>query len=365
MADPERAKCHKKLESLYDVAAACKDLAKHALLFGSFRTEIFGDLGNLGVDSNEQLQKKQNRAAYEATGILLASLVRVKLIKTKLQGLSEACGEQVPNLDAVLHDIGLLLLLDDPKDTQSSKTCKVLGRKELLAELPQLYDGIKHYIDLDPGRYEDAAELLFMFIKGLQPYPKCLFKSSDGVDCTDLAIVHDVPICNKHRCLLQLSLSGNQRCKQFVMDGQYYCSDHVCHSKGQRSCGRLRFGLDDKGKTLQSFCKVHCCFKCIELGRTPACEAQDDPPRHVCREVTSNTFQHASIHRSQVAWLVICLNQLVCSTLYALCLIAGSLHLRMRITAPATLRLLVCTQAARSLHLHEISATVKSMYACT
>lgn len=285
-ADPAVKRAHQALDQLNDVATACKNLSKHALLFGSFRADMFqlhGPTPPSGAPE-EDLQKKQNRVAYEATEVLLASVVRSKKLSSLVvDGGSDA--DDAPTPDEVLMRVTSLLTLDDVNDARCPNTQQLLDRDAIFAELPLLHSGLQHYIDLDP-RYDDPAEMLFLFMKGHKPLPRCsyaLFDSADGQShrCPNLATDDAVPLCNEHRCFLFLGPHREVRCGQPVAPGQrYLCAGHACTSN--TLCGRPRLGIDGQGKTSELFCEVHCCVKCVQFGIVPACEAQDDPPRNVC-----------------------------------------------------------------------------------
>jgi hypothetical protein len=290
ISDPARARCNQALVELNDMAMACKSLSKHTLLFGSFYVDMFGQLSSPSADPAEDSLKKQNRAAYDATEVLLASLVRAKLLTDIMAGTSSQEDQEEPKPDEIIKGVGRLLLLDDPNDPRCRNTQKLLDRGGLLAELPLLKRGLQHYIDLDP-RYDDPAEMLFLFIKGLQPLSGCAAFSPGGECCSNLASSHEVPLCHEHRCHLPLGPNQDQRCSKQVASGQrYLCSGHACMSTSHGVCGRVRFGLDVNGQTAQSFCDLHSCFKCVQLGQTPAHEAQDDPPRNVCSKVRPPVF---------------------------------------------------------------------------
>ena len=291
-ADPARTKCHQALEELNDMATACKSLSKHALLFGSFRADMFGAMPlSPSVDSQdvaEDPHKRQNRAAYEATERLLSTIVRAKLVADILSDAGSHLGRSIwAEPDDILKGMSPLLTLDAPNDARCPKTQQLLSRRGLFSELPKLYSGLQHYIELDP-RYDDPAEMLFMFIKGLQPLPRCAYtlgSSPDGEEqlCSNLSTCHEVGLCSEHRCFLILGRNQSERCPRPLAPGQrHLCSSHACMSTNFGICGRLRLGLDYQGQTAQAFCELHCCFKCVQLGQSPAGEAQDDRPRHVC-----------------------------------------------------------------------------------
>ena len=170
--DPALVKCQKALQQLNDLSDACKSLSKHAVLFGSFRNDMFGHSNGPAPGPGEDPQKKRNRAAYEATEVLLASLVLTKLLAEPLDnhGTSQMDGAM---LDALIQFVTPVLLLDDPDDARCPKTQQLLSRSSILAELPQLRSGLEHYIEMDPARYDDQAEMLFMFLKGIEPLPRC------------------------------------------------------------------------------------------------------------------------------------------------------------------------------------------------
>jgi len=284
-------KCHLALDELNKLSLACKSLGKHALLFGSFRADMI----NQSADLTEDVQKKLNRVAYEATEVLLASIVRAKVIANILPNADESHIDDPwqassSKVTEVLREVGPLLQLDDPDDVKVPwKTRKLLGRKGPFDEMPLLYRGLQHYIELDP-RYDDPAEMLFMFIKGDRLLPRCSYvldAQPDGEErfCSNLAADDNgVALCSEHRCQCVFGPSP-ARCMRQVAPGQrYLCFDHACTSISHGCCQQPRQGVDAYGQTVQKFCSDHACFKCCEAGIVPAREAQDKPPRHVCSD---------------------------------------------------------------------------------
>ena len=73
----------KILEDFRDACRHCLVLSEHAQLFSSFRADMLNDFGGKFsqqlLDSHQQ-QKYRSKAAYEATEVMLSSIVREKLL---------------------------------------------------------------------------------------------------------------------------------------------------------------------------------------------------------------------------------------------------------------------------------------------
>ena len=78
--DPNRTLKRNALQQLHQAGMACKALCQNAILFGSFQTDMFRDST---VETPDQQRKRQDRAAYDATEVLVSTLVRSKLFLDK------------------------------------------------------------------------------------------------------------------------------------------------------------------------------------------------------------------------------------------------------------------------------------------
>jgi hypothetical protein len=138
-----------------------------------------------------------------------------------------------------------------------------------------LFDGIQHYIANNPF-YNDPYELIFMFLMGERPKPSCVYQEYDesgqATCCGEIAEFDDIPLCRDHRC------QHGQCENEVAKPGTKYCISHVCRSDGcdQHVC------MHDSNAAKELFCHDHACFQCILLGKTPALEALDEPPRNTC-----------------------------------------------------------------------------------
>lgn len=202
-----------------------------------------------------------------------------------------------PSPGDALREVTNILVVDVPDDTKCPQTQRMLSRREILGQLSGLYSGIQHYIELDPARYDDPHEMLFMFIKGVRPLPKCIYDlgpcplTGDPQFCPNLSTDHEIPLCNSHRCHLPIGGGGPTTTQQKVrcsnrIDGhagqRYLCRNHACTSHWYGVCERPRSNIGPDGRTNEYFCDQHLCFKCVQLGICPAVEAWDEQPRNVC-----------------------------------------------------------------------------------
>lgn len=325
MRDPAVNAQRIMLQNLRDAGNACKALSKACLLFGGFRAEMFdessGGLSQYGDLCEREVQKQQDRAAYEATERLLASAVRTKLLadmhigvfvkgggpKAKAQhgegdakakdntcaSEEEGAGqsaeranvpaEQVLREEAAISEATAVLTLDEAEDVCGRTTQKKLCPEDKFQEFQALHAGFQHYIELNPKQFDDPTEMLFMWLKGFRPLPKCTFVDSRlGTSCNDLSVSEDVQLCNNHRCHLPIG-SDRVRCGNAIGLGRrFLCDEHGCRSQWGGVCEAPRMGIDGLGKTREDFCRKHGCFKCVEAGDGPAGMAYDDPPRHTC-----------------------------------------------------------------------------------
>ena len=269
---------HRKvLERLRDAGKACAKLCTFAQLFSSYRQDMFGQDGT----NDEKQQKQRERAAYDATEVMLACIVRAELLSQAYDGDSDA--------DAVAKSAIAILLLDDDLDGgKCRQTQKKMDRQEKFAELSKMHHGFEHYIDGNPHAYGDPAEMLFQWLKGVRPLPKCTWSDHDNGNadevCHELAFSHDVPLCNEHRCHMPLGADNTSRCDNALSIGNL-CNRHVCSSTQGGQCQNTRIGIDvATGETRELFCNNHSCFKCVEGREVPAAVADDDPPRNTCRK---------------------------------------------------------------------------------
>ncbi len=63
------------------------------------------------------------------------------------------------------------------------------------------------------------------------------------------------------------------------------CSDHLYIQNTRNGrCDRLRIRVDLLiGKSVDCFCNIHACYKCVEVELLPSAEATDSPPSNTCR----------------------------------------------------------------------------------
>ena len=269
---PQVAKCKNDLEYLNDLRKACHAVCKAAMLFRSFQQDMFDNPSSPADPS--ALNKIRNNAAYEATEVLLASIVRVRLLQQKFLLANEE-DDLLAEEGRRLNKVASFMLLDDVDDHRCPKLQRECAPEVVAATLVQLFGEMQHYIEIDPSKYGDPHEVLFMFLKGISPLPRCKFAEGTSCHCENLADTPEVPLCDQHRCRL---LIATGRCENAISaEGDHLCAGHACCVPG---CDTPRFLLN--GVAL--FCPDHVCFKCVELGVAPAMQAYDEPPRNVCWE---------------------------------------------------------------------------------
>lgn len=285
----------RNLEHLYHLTAACKSACKEAMLFRGFHCEMFIRDGELNSDNLKVTQKTRNDAAYEATTMLLDSIVRVRL-------LAEVFKRAAPDQDSleVLRDITPLLALGASSSSQSAGQISrlnwhtPLAQEAIFEEIEQLHKGIKHYVDIGRQDLNTPEDVLLMFLKGSRPLPQCVAtldgdvngasQTESATQCQALAWTDDgVPLCTIHRCHLPIGPT-KLRCKNVVQtlstkNTFILCNDHSCMLEG---CKRPRANIDPSGNTKELLCNIHACFKCLELEAAPAAPAEDEAPRNVC-----------------------------------------------------------------------------------
>eukprot|EP00854_Cymbomonas_tetramitiformis_P003981 gene3981-4950_t len=302
--NPDVAICKGDLQQLIDLREACRAVCSAALLFLSYHGEMF-NAGHAGGDSAEDegaKRKRQSSAAYEATEVLHAGLVRARWLENKFRrkkkkpllndtssGLPSGNNslddnntpDHVGDVPGTLRNVAAFMTLDDPGDHRCRKLQELAKKPDMRSDLAELYRGMAHYIEIDPT-YDEPHEMLHMFLKGVRPLPRCVLfvPESDGHShqCDELAICHEVALCNAHRCH---SPSGpdRARCENPIDPRKrLLCRTHGCELPG---CDNRRL-LSANGNEAERLCAEHVCFKCIELGCVPAKEACDEPPRNVC-----------------------------------------------------------------------------------
>lgn len=262
---------------------ACHRAQRSATLFQSYQSDVFDTTSvTLGVEElgSDDIRKRQNNAAYEATEVLFAAIVRRHLL------FKFASDQKLDNISSVMNRDAQ----DDNKFTCTQQHGRLI-QDEIEQLLAMLYKGIQHYILLDAS-CGDPYELLYMFLSGQHPKPSCKYKESDQTGkisyrCEQIAEWHDVPLCRGHRCVL--GTGKDNRCSKTIHPSSsgMLCEEHMCWSEG---CGqpRIRIGEefpDESGvcrPVQEKHCNGHSCFVCVASKISPAMEAWDDPPRNVC-----------------------------------------------------------------------------------
>jgi hypothetical protein len=286
-------KCKRKVEDLHILGAACKSASEAALLFSGFQQDMFqNELGD-----PRQVAEAKRDAAYDATEVLLASIVRMKLLTDAFHPTDDRSNSDSDFDDEsndgngrdrdvlsqpaqvsdkqVLSKVARFMLLDhDPTNAQSAATgrnlTKQISQRAAFQEVGKLSEGIKCHIELGHNGLNKPEELLLMFLNGQQP---CA--SEQPLKC--LRFAYGVSLCDEHRC--HLWTQEDARCKNALHPRkQFLCATHVCDVS---NCEFPRTDVREGGST-ELFCEHHACFKCIQLGCSPACLAEDEPPRNVC-----------------------------------------------------------------------------------
>ncbi|OLP77490.1 NFX1-type zinc finger-containing protein 1 [Symbiodinium microadriaticum] len=250
---------------LHDLSSACKALCSRAKSFGGFQADMFAQHPN---DDPTVAQKKRNKCAYEATEMLLASLVRIfRLTKAKHREEAGHFGEDDGDSDS-----GFLTQVDflreDVHDARSRRMQTSLSRSQIFFEVPHLEAGVAHYVELGHTELEDPSEVLYMFLRGDRPLPMCKY----GGECESLAYSHDADFCVHHSCWVESD--DGTCCRNPVLPQRWACAEHACQVE---SCERRKLPAP------QRFCEDHACKKCLSLGKISPL-AGDDPPRNVCME---------------------------------------------------------------------------------
>ena len=138
--------------------------------------------------SQDEIRKRQNDAAFEATEVLFAAIVRRNLLE------SFGSTQQLDSIAAIMNKDSP----DDPKFKQTQnhgRYCMDAINQSLLS----LYEGIQHYIDLD-ANLGDPYEVLYQFLSGHHPKPSCSYNEVDmygetTYHCDQIAEGHDVSLC--------------------------------------------------------------------------------------------------------------------------------------------------------------------------
>lgn len=245
-SDKQVQSARNRLEMLHNMRNFLDQILEDSSEFLAYKLEMFEFDEALSED--ERIQRR-NKAAYEATDVLLNTLARVILL------------EESKDEDG-LYPIDDLRFLAISKDDKLS--CFALcGDEKMLNSVPLLRDGVSHYSGMN-----QVGDVLYEWIRGQVPLPCCQFKS-----CKTLASSPDLPFCLQHRCRYSEHDGGDQCLRSVTSDGLKFCTVHMCKVD---ECPRSKFGDG------HDFCKVHVCRRCIELNCVPTGLATDDPPRNVC-----------------------------------------------------------------------------------
>ncbi|KAL7555185.1 hypothetical protein ACHAWF_018834, partial [Thalassiosira exigua] len=279
--DPDVQNCQREVHDLQDLRRACQRAQKSATLFQSYQSDMFDSMGGLEGLSPEDIRKRQNVAAYEATEVLFAAIVRSHLLQKFAND----------------HDLKLMASVLN-KDAPDDKTFRLLQQhglryqSEISESLATLFEGIQHYIDIDAS-YGDPHEMLYMFLLGQHPKPACSYREVDEVGdttfrCEQIADWQDTALCRRHRCVLPTGSDGG-RCPNEIHHSKkgMLCAEHMCHADDCDQA-RIRIGQEIEDRpgvskpVMEKFCLSHSCFQCVKMGISPAMEALDEPPRNVC-----------------------------------------------------------------------------------
>eukprot|EP00392_Amoebophrya_sp_AT5.2_P006759 g6771.t1 len=321
-SDPRLYGCKNALAELNDLRKACHAVKKASLLFNSYQSDMFNhDSRNAADEANAD--RKRRRAAYEATEVLLAAIVRARKLKEsfvdnfaqdgesaedaggnspfdELGSSDDGNSDSVPSIEEQLRKVASFMTLDKSGDERFGELQKLVNKdKDMKDGLATLYGGIAHYIECDP-RYDQPHEILLMFLNGQRPFPRCRYHEHKWPDvedlsciptCVQVAATEDVELCDQHRCRLPVGPPNQRRrCEKPIHPyKRYLCSDHACWVQGcEEPCVRNKaYDSCSSGEVEQLreyYCGFHACFKCRELGVSPAKLACDEQPRNVCED---------------------------------------------------------------------------------
>jgi len=253
-SDAEVMLSRRKVEGLHDVLNECTQIVDIAFKFLSYQVDMFEIQG----ESDNTFRKRFLRAGWEATEILVTSLMRVAKLVAEF-----ANGEDEENKDPDLRFISW--------DSAKLRVC--VTKKAIIQQIQGLYDGIQHYNRQRGGAasFDEPEDVLLMWLQGIFPLPLCCYNSEHGNRCSFLAASHEVDLCVSHACSHEKD--GTTCCKR-VVRGKYLCTDHVCNAE---QCSKPKL------ESPQIFCKEHACFKCLQqTDEIVANLAIDEAPRNAC-----------------------------------------------------------------------------------
>ena len=242
--------CRDRINDLHVLISTCKALCESCASFLSYRIEMFEQQG----DPDDEFVQRRTKAGHEATEVILGSMARSKFLS---KSISEAKDTSGP--------IDLDFFSKDGADIRSLRLQRRVGKNETLLQIETLFKGVEHL------QIDEPAELIHMWICGIEPLPLCNFVLLDNSVCPELA-VSKVGFCAKHQC--RAGCQDGSACSNPVKVGKSLCISHACE---EEACTRIRLGAP------QVYCSKHVCFKCMKDGRV-SCLAVDEPPRNVCED---------------------------------------------------------------------------------
>lgn len=220
--------------------------------FLSYYHLMFGDLD----------AKARSKAANEATEFLMLCIAKKHLFAV-VEGQTETPGAGKP--DGVME--ALRFLETDENRRPHSDLKRLVERpsgSSFVAVLSECSTQCQN---------SHWGDILLMWLSGKRPLPRCAFrKEQDGLSaCDSLAISHEIPFCDDHRCQGQGSAICVAPCASAISN---FCLGHCCQFE---TCILERL----PGK--QKYCIRHACKRCIELDIV-ASLGSERPPRNVCYE---------------------------------------------------------------------------------
>ncbi|CAK9039188.1 NFX1-type zinc finger-containing protein 1 [Durusdinium trenchii] len=263
--DWEVGKLRQHVHWLHDLSTSCKALSQKSSSFSGYQVDMFK--AAFPSENEKDAEKRRRKCAYEATDQLLATLVRYRRMLEAFEQDSDEDDYKMPDDTTILNDLDFIR--EEAGHMQRSHYHSH-RRREALEDIPNLREGIEHYIELGHTHLDDPGEILLLFLRGWRPLPLCNY-SYGYVSCSDLAFDHEAPLCANHRCGWELE--DWSRCQHPVIPGRQGCKDHAC---GVLECPQKKLAEQD-------FCSWHACFVCLKEGAR-ALEATDDPPRNACEK---------------------------------------------------------------------------------
>ncbi|GKY97164.1 hypothetical protein MPSEU_000674800 [Mayamaea pseudoterrestris] len=201
----------------------------------------------------------RRKASYEATDVLMECICQRHLLREANSADASTTEGVKPKPTEIVDKFRFV---SPPGDAQSrSQRVKCLLQTNSGSILVPALVGDETSESLDHW-----GELLWKWISGKTPLPKCGFER-----CTNLAVSPDIRLCDQHICRADRGFRCTSQCKD---SDSCYCLMHSCEFE---DCGLLKLADGQK------FCTQHACWRCVELGIISEL-AEDLPPRNVCSE---------------------------------------------------------------------------------